>query len=244
MDRGRSFGWRARIGFIGPQNVIDVPIREFYQIAPEGVVMVVTLLGIRELTQDEMDSALERLVKAAEVFKNRSVDAVVQAGVPYVVHKPFGYHKEIAEAITSATGIPYISDIEAILRAMKTLSVKKVAMVTPFTEEMNVKLQAYLEQGGLEIVSKIGLNIHLTELPMVPPAFIYEAAKEVLLKAPSAEALYIPVGGWLVSDNIERLEEDFGVPVVYAMQSMIWATLRMIGIRTKRKGFGRLLAEY
>ncbi len=244
IDRGCSYGWRARIGFIAPRHVLDVPIREFYRIAPEGVAMVVTLLGMRELTQDVMDSALERLVKTAEVFKDYSVDVIVQAGVPYVVHKPFGYHKEIAEAVTSATGIPYISDIEAVLKAINTLSAKKVAMVTPFTDEVCGKVQRYLEQGGIEIVYKIGLDIKHTELPLVSPADIYGVAKEALLRTPSAEALYIPVGGWLVSDNIERLERDFGIPVVYAMQSMIWASLRLVGIKTKIQGFGRLLTEY
>jgi maleate cis-trans isomerase len=244
IDRFRGFGWRARIGFIAPQNIIDVPIREFYRIAPEGVAMVISMLGISALTQDEMDSALGRIVDTAKVFKNRHVDVIYQAGVPYLVHKSFGYHNEVEKTVTSATGLPCISDLGSVLRALEALSVKKIAMMTPFSEEIDTKLQGCLEHAGFDIIARTSLDVKLHELSLVTMRSIYESAKETLLKAPEAEALYIPVGGWLVSDNIELIEADFGVPVVYAMQSGIWSCLRTLGIKTPIQGFGRLLTDY
>ncbi len=62
------YGWRARIGFLGPSSTIDTPAYEFYRMAPPGVAMVGTIMGIRILTDDDIERALQELDRVAQQY--------------------------------------------------------------------------------------------------------------------------------------------------------------------------------
>ncbi|MBI3014218.1 MAG: hypothetical protein HYY65_03925, partial [Candidatus Tectomicrobia bacterium] len=51
------YGWRGRIGFINPTAVYDVPALEFQRILPEGFLVLVRSLNIRNLLPEEFQKA-------------------------------------------------------------------------------------------------------------------------------------------------------------------------------------------
>lgn len=249
---GASYGWRARVGFITPSPGHENNCHEFYLMAPEGVTIVLTSLRVTELTQDGYDSAMERIGVAVNELADRGVGAMVQAGVPLVVTKGWGFEETLLAQIASQTAIPAATDIGACVQAMQKLRMRRVVMLTPFDESMDRQLTTYVANAGIEVVasrslwpsdeSSMSRRYGVATMPLSVP---YHAAKELFLSAPQADGIWI-TGALMPSVAIiGSLEQDLGVPVVTSMQAMMWAGLGMAKVKADVPGYGRLFdTEY
>src|SRR5436853_1386621 len=155
---GARYGWRARIGFITPTPGSENNPFEFYLMAPEGVTIVLTSLGVMALNQTEYDAAVGRLKSAVDEMVKRRVDAIVQAGVPPIVTHGWGYEQTVLDQIRSWTDIPAATDIGACLEAMRCLQIERVVMVSPFEEAMHEHLRSYLQPAGVQVVGATSLR--------------------------------------------------------------------------------------
>ena len=57
-------GWRLQVGVIFPTP--PRPIREWYQVVPNGVDITTVSLSIQRLTDDNMEEAIQRMERAAK----------------------------------------------------------------------------------------------------------------------------------------------------------------------------------
>ena len=78
-------GWRLHVGVIFPTPVPPRPIREWYQVVPDGVDITTVSLTIQQLTDDNMEEAIKGVERAAKQLSNFDVDVIFQSGVPPVV---------------------------------------------------------------------------------------------------------------------------------------------------------------
>jgi len=235
------YGWRARIGFISPSATIDTNGYEFYRIAPPGVTMVGTIMGIRILTDQDIGRALEELDRVAGQYSKDRVDIVVLGGSPPVILGGIGSEKKLAERMEQASGIQATTSQVGAIAALKALKVTKVAVASPFDKHQNEKLGQYLEASGIKPVAVEGLAVPLEEMAFLPTEASYRVARQVVQKAGGeANGIYLPCAQWPTVENIDVLEKDTGLPVVTSLQAMLWYCLRRLGIRDTIKGYGRL----
>src|SRR3990172_12924257 len=75
------YGWRARIGKVEPSRG-DTYQYEFYQIAPKGVVLVVSIIGLFNLVKDELSAAYLKYKAAARDLAEVGVDVIALGGSP------------------------------------------------------------------------------------------------------------------------------------------------------------------
>ena len=47
----------------------------------------------------------------------------------------------------------------------------------------------------------------------------------------------------LISPNLERIEQEFGKPVVTNTQAWVWEALRGMGLKDSIQGYGQLLSS-
>ena len=59
-------GWCLQVGVIFPTPVPPRPIREWYQVAPDGVDVTTVSLSIQRLTDDNMEEAIQGMERAAK----------------------------------------------------------------------------------------------------------------------------------------------------------------------------------
>ena len=59
-------GWRLQVGVIFPTPVSPRPIRECYQVVPDGVDITTVSLSIQRLTDDNMAEAIQAMAWAAK----------------------------------------------------------------------------------------------------------------------------------------------------------------------------------
>ncbi len=236
------YGCRARIGFIAPASTIDTTAFEFYRMAPSGVLMVATLMGIRILTEEDIGRALEALDRVAATYAREPVDIVILGGSPPVIHGGLGSEQELADRIERASGIQATTSQVAAIAALQALDVKKLAIASPFDDQQNSKLKLYLEGNGFEVPSvAAGLDEPLHNYSFLSNEASYRLGREAVRQAKGAvDGLYLPCAKWPTVENIALLEQDTHVPVVTSIQAMLWYCLRKLGLRDRIAGYGRL----
>lgn len=236
------FGWRKRIGVISP-TVIELQAYDFYRVAPEGVGMVGITCNIEDWENAEFDKALEMVARGAEYLASREVDYIIHAGVPLVVSRHQGYDQELIGLIESRSGIRATTSIRAGIDAMNHLGVNRIALATPYPEEVNDNVTKYLAGAGIEVVTAASMNVAFKKLQDVHPQDIYRFASAVMRDAPEAEAIYLPCPQWPSQDVVAAMESDFGRPALAHDTVEYWAAFTALGLRDRIEGYGSLLAS-
>ena len=237
------YGWRARIGKVIPSRG-DTFIYEFYQIVPKGVVLVPSIIGLSNLTKDELGAAILKYKTAARELAQIGVDTLMLAGSPVFQLQGFGSDLEMIREVEKETGIPTSATVTAEVEAMRFLNMKKMVIANPFKEEVNERSAAWYRKAGFEVLKIKGLGIEKnSEIARLPFYASYQLARETFLETPGAEGIYIACPRWGTIDVIEKLEQDLGVPVVTCSQATIWMALRKAHVHEQINGYGRLMRE-
>ena len=244
MGKGIT-GWRLHIGTIMPTPVPPRFVREFYEMAPDGVDITTFSLNIQKLADGNMDEALSSAEQAAKLLSNFDVDMVYLLGVPPIVRQAPDFDRVLADRLSQACGLPALTDITGVMQAMRSLDLRSFAMATPFEESMNEKIQRYLRGNDIDVVHMNGLGIQRnTEIRRLPIPVEYTFGHETFRAAPTKpDGLYIPCGGWGSVHNIELLERDLDTTVITWMNAFVWSAMKLHGVKQPIKGFGKLLAS-
>jgi maleate isomerase len=175
---------------------------------------------------------------------SQDVDVITMGGTPPVVVGGYGFDKTIIELINITTRIPATTSQTSVNKAMKLLGAKKIIVVTPFKDDINLAIKKFLEDSEFEIGSIKTANASFESYPEIPPSVPYNLALEGVKETPDAECIFIPCPAWPVTENIEALEEETGLPVVASAQAEVWGALRLMGVKTPVEGYGRILRDY
>ncbi len=235
------YGWRARIGAVLPSRG-DTFMCEFYQIVPKGVVLVVSIIGLFNLTKEELGGAFLKYKEGAKELAKVGIDVLLIAGSPLFQLQGYGSDIEMINLIEMETGIPTTTSTVAEVEAMRVLNIRKPVIVSPFTDEVNERSRLWLQNSGFEVQKIKGLGIQKnSEIARLPFYVPYQLARDTFLETPSADGIFIACSRWATIGVIEKLEQDLGVPVVTSGQAHIWLPLRKANVREHTDGYGRLM---
>jgi len=126
----------------------------------------------------------------------------------------------------------------ALLQALEHLGVKRIAIATPYNEELTRLLAEFLETAGIKVVKAGYLNSEQDIMHIG-----YDAVRNMadIVDHPDAEAVFFSCTNLRTFDVIGELEQKLGKPVLSANQVTIWAALQEAGIappRIAQKLFG------
>jgi maleate isomerase len=154
-----------------------------------------------------------------------------------------GYDQELLARITAeARGVPSVGTSPAMVEALRAVGIRRVSVVTPYTDEINEGLTAFLTAHGFNVLSMAGQQIvPNVEIGAQTPATILAFAKANL--DPAADGLFLSCTNWRAMEVAEQLEREIGKPVVTSNQATLWAALRVLNVATWVDGYGRLLRE-
>ena len=239
------YGWRGKIGYVSPA-IFDTGSLEYYQILPDGILITPVNLQIQNLVDEEFAKALSRLDEAVKTLHYEEVHVIIVAGTPVIAKLGFEADKEIIRRVEMLTGKPASTGPTAEIEAMRSLGMKRIAMVSPFSEALNQHQKAYFEYHGFDVTVVKGLNIvKNADLTKQPYYRSYILAKDAFQEAKGRiDGILIRCPRWPTVRNIAPLERDLGVPVVTAPQAVVWKALTMLNVREVRPGYGRLFAAF
>ena len=147
----------------------------------------------------------------------------------------------VARAIRAARpGVPFTTPITAAVAAFRRLGTRRIAVLTPYVDEVNEAIHGFLTAAGLEVVEFGSFHLRTEqEIASVPPDAIVAAGRSI--SGPDAEALFISCTGLQGHAAIARLEALTGKPVVTSNQAQVWEALSLLGYGRPVHGYGRIL---
>jgi maleate cis-trans isomerase len=143
--------------------------------------------------------------------------------------------------LEALSGTRVITAAGAVLQALTYLGVGKIALGTPYAEDISQQSKAHLEAHGLQVVS-CGRLEHVHNIYEETAERAYALARRV--DAPEAEAVFLSGTGLPTIAVLEMLEHDLGKPVVSSATAMMWLALRSARVSHAIHGYGRLLATF
>jgi len=236
------FGWRKRIGYIGP-TVMEVVPYEFYRFAPDGIGLVGVTCNIDDWSEKYFDQALAQVTTAAAYLGSRGVDFILHGGGPLGVARGKGYDEIIVRDIQSAAKVPASTGVRAAMESLRHFGASRVAIASPYPDRHNVALTGYLTAHGFEIARAEGADVPFKKLQSVKLADIYNFASEVIGRAGPCDALHLPCPQWQAAQIVDALERDLGIPAIAYCHANFFVAFRALGIKDAIMGHGRLLAS-
>lgn len=236
------YGWRARIGAVFGPAVAETSVVEFYRMAPEGVTLVLTNLGLRYLTTQDLAATFQALDRAIDDLAQRKPDVIVIGGAPVLREAAHGQDEALASAAEARTGIPTMTSQMAAMAALREVGARRIVLGSPHGARQTDLLVQLLEARGFEVLATGALDLPLDQFPTLPAHTAYRLFADLVRRAPSAEAAYLPSPS-TPCPHIAQIEQDLGIPLVTQNAALLWAALHRLRLRLRIVGHGRLLAS-
>lgn len=232
---------RAKLGFVllATEQTIE---ENMFRMCPPGVGLHFTrAYNPDSITVESLSRQADDLARAAStLLPDGSLDVISYACTSGSL--VIGEDRVYKELLKGAPRAKPTSIISAVLKALKAIGASRIAVCTPYLDEINLQEAVYMSDRGFTISSIKGLNLEKdSDMIRVRPAAIKELARSV--DSPNADAVFISCGALRSIDVIDELEAELGKPVITSNQAMMWDMLRLAGISDQCSGFGRLLRE-
>jgi maleate isomerase len=161
--------------------------------------------------------------------------------------KGIGYDREITKRIEDRVGIPAMTTSTAVIEGLNFLGAKKIAIATPYTQELNNREKQFMEDNGfvipvIETIEKPDvIEIKTPHMQYINAEEMYALARKIY--SFEVDAMFLSCTGLGLIDIIDTLENDLQVPVITSNQVTMWAALRKIGINERMHGLGQLFLQ-
>jgi maleate isomerase len=241
-----------------------VPEAEWYAMAPPHVSVHAARVTARapwaKWNTERSDITLEPdVTRGAQQFASMRLTAAV------IGHSSssFAGGKGWDEAVVTNLSNILAADTQATtngldcMAALRTVGIQKPLLVLPawFGDKIADAGMRYCTEHGCSPAAALRYDPG-PKWRDVPPAELYprgmgfeqeiDPLYDQIIAAcpPSADGIFIAGTGFRCVAIIDKLERQLGLPVITANQASLWHCLRLSGVETKVRGYGRLLAEH
>ena len=229
----------TRLGLIIPSSNTTMET-EFRKMLPEGFSVHAARVRLKLATVEELAKMEEEVENEAAKLADADVKVIGYGCTSGSFFRGLGHDKLIEEKIRKSSGRPAVSTSGAVISALKFLQVKKVAVATPYIDEINDLERKFLLDNSFQVVDLKGLGIaeNLT-IGRLGGQTLSRLVAE--LKHNEADCIFISCTNFPTVSNIKKFEEDFKKPILSSNTATLWAMLKRCGISAKIQGFGKLL---
>ncbi|WP_305984499.1 arylmalonate decarboxylase [Roseibium sp. MMSF_3544] len=239
-DQGRNH--RAKIGFILIPNEQTIE-GDMIEWAPDGVgVYFSRAVMPHEISTESLSQCRATLADSARrILPDDGLDVVCFACTSGSV--AIGEEKTLQELNKAQPGAKATSLVSGVRRALNAVDARKIAVGTPYLDELNRNMAAYFEGQGFEVANLQGLNLQYDrDMIRVAPDYLVEFAKAV--DVPEADTFVMSCGALRTIEVVDEIEQALAKPVIASNQAMLWDCLRLAGIDDKLPGLGILFRDH
>ena len=223
---------RLRLGLLLPScNTTMEP--DFYRHLPAGITLHTARMYLEESTVAAEERMLDEFASpAARDVATAKPHAVVFGCTSGGALRGNAYDLKLCQDITRISGVPTVSVMASVREAIQRREAKRIAVITPYVEELNQCVQASIEAEGVEVLGVHGMGIvQAFRIAQVTPQEIVAFAQKKL-KGVRADLLFASCTNWRGMEAIPLLRELFDIPVISSNQAALEAALRTLGATT------------
>ncbi|MCS0501957.1 maleate cis-trans isomerase family protein [Ancylobacter mangrovi] len=172
----------------------------------------------------------EPILAAAELLADARVDVLAWNGTS-ASWLGFDTDERLCEALHARTGIRATSAILGLNGLIRERSVKRLALVTPYTPDVGERIAANYASIGVSVVAGIhcGLSDNFS-FAEISEARIAAMCEDVAAAKPDAIAIVCTnMRGAVVGADLER---RIGIPVYDSVSTTLWGCLRALDVAT------------
>lgn len=228
-----------RLGLLLPSsNTTQEP--EFRFALPPSISLHCARLTLTAINADATKRIVEELEGESRKLADADVGVILLAATAPTSRNGMGYDRELQERIRSASGRPATTASTAMLEAFGLLGIERVALAAPWPEAVNNTVAAFMKANGVSVVNQFAMGIERNiDVGLLPSQTAYDLGCRV--DCADAQAIFLACGNWLTMDQIDRLEQALGKPVLTTNQVSLWAALKLLGWEEPIGGYGQLL---
>jgi len=130
--------------------------------------------------------------------------------------------------------------LSATKAALSALNAKRVALVSPYVEEVSQALRDRLSEAGFEPAAVASFDqIEDAAVARITPQSIHDAIVSTA-NIETVDAVFVSCTSLRTADVIVNAEETIGIPVVSSNQALAWHMMRLAGIQDASAAMGLL----
>jgi maleate isomerase len=238
LDAG--LGARCRIGII-ELSIDQTSEHEFRRLLTRpGVDFYVSRIPCDSNISRESLAAMERDVEngAALIMPNLRLDVMgftcTSGAMVIGEDRVFGLIRKVRP------DIPCTSPITGAMAGIAALGLKRVAVLTPYVQEINDMMRAYIEARGVGVPVMGSFNNPDDEkVARITLASVRDAAIE-LGRAREVDGVFVSCTSLRTIDIVAEVEAAIGKPMISSNQAQAWHMLRLGKVDDRLEGYGRL----
>ncbi len=226
-----------RIGLLIPSSNTVMEVDFYRHLPPSATVHTGRMYMESTTVEGEAEMLDIHALPAARILATAKPDVAVFGCTSAGALRGNDYDIEICRRISEITGSPTISVIESVRRELKAAGAKKVAVLTPYIDELNRRIRASVEADGMEVVAIHGMGISVNfDLALVEPSEIVEFARQHLGPKPPVDAIFVSCTNYQALSALPQLRKLFHLPVVTSNQAALVAACRALAVEPRILG--------
>jgi maleate isomerase len=215
------------------RRLLDLPGVAFYEsrILNDNAITPATLAAMEARLSQATDIILPGLPLDVVAFGCTSASMVI------------GEEQVFARIREARPGVPCTTPITAAFAAFEALGARRLALLTPYRDDINRFMRDYIEARGFRVPVMGSFNEEDDrKAARIDLASIRDAAID-LGRADAVDAVFVSCTSLRLIDAVTEIEVSLRKPVTSSNHAMAWHCLRLAGIEDSRTGFGTLFAR-
>lgn len=180
-----------------------------------------------------------KILAAAELLADAKVDVIAWSGTSSG-WLGFDADRRLTERISERTGIPATTAVLALNELMALRDIRQLALVTPYTADVQRRIIDNYAERGIEVVAERHLGICINhDFALVEPEQLRTLMAEVAGARPQAITTFCT--NLRAAPLADAVEAEFGIPLLDTVSTTVWGALRAAGADPGVvKGWGQL----
>jgi maleate isomerase len=141
-----------------------------------------------------------------------------------------GHDARVARRIVDATGAPVVTVVGSMTEKLAALSPSRVAVFTPYLDELTSSVSACVREAGYDVVLERGMGlVDNREIGRMPPEQIVDFVMREIGDR-EVDAVFLSCTNWRAAETLEALSAALGVPVLSSNQ-VTYASVAAVAAR-------------
>jgi maleate cis-trans isomerase len=237
---------RYAIGTLSPVGGIDTMPYGMYRLLGPDFIVISVSLALQSFRPEDLDRAVAAIEPQADHLVSRGADLILQSGTPLALSLGPKELERLLSRLRERCGVPVLSSALNAGEAAQALGIRRLAVANKWNDTINRKLADFFAAWDIEIVgcaSESQEPAHFQRADLRSGAELaYQLGRQALERTDKAEALFIGGGAWFADPAAERLEHEFGKPVITSLNGAVRSILKTLDCwRPFPPGTGRVL---